>query len=163
MGPRSVAVVLPTNSLQLRPTNAWPSHSLSTGGRYPDPAQGAIACRVSPHLSQPTAGADFGRNSILPSVLSRFAGFHRYKSTWSTYIPIHGRRELSFLPRDSNRSRVEFSTAERFEPSSRTLLIGEQPNPWGLLQSQDRASRHRGAEPWRRCERSAKTSLLSPE
>ena len=27
----------------------------------------------------------------------------------------------------------------RFEPSSRTLLIGEQPNPWGLLQSQDRA------------------------
>ena len=53
--------------------------------------------------------------------------------------------------------------SRRFEPSSRTLLIGEQPNPWGLLQSQDRASRHRGAEHCRRCERSGSTSLLSPE
>jgi hypothetical protein len=24
------------------------------------------------------------------------------------------------------------SVSQRFEPSSRTLLIGEQPNPWGL-------------------------------
>ena len=55
------------------------------------------------------------------------------------------------------------TVSRRSEPSSRTLLIGEQPNPWDLLQPQDRASRHRGAEPWRRCERSAKTSLLSPE
>jgi len=31
----------------------------------------------------------------------------------------------------------------RFEPSSRTLLIGEQPNPWKLLHLQDRMSRHR--------------------
>ena len=31
----------------------------------------------------------------------------------------------------------------RFEPSSRTLFIGEQPNPWDLLQPQDRTSRHR--------------------
>ena len=35
------------------------------------------------------------------------------------------------------------STSERFEPSSRTFLIGEQPNPWDLLQPQDKVSRHR--------------------
>ena len=34
----------------------------------------------------------------------------------------------------------------RSEPSSRTTLIGEQPNPWNLLQLQDVLSRHRGAE-----------------
>lgn len=31
----------------------------------------------------------------------------------------------------------------RSEPSSRTTLIGEQPNPWDLLQPQDVMSRHR--------------------
>ena len=37
----------------------------------------------------------------------------------------------------------------RSEPSSRTTLIGEQPNPWDLLQPQDVMSRHRGAEQYR--------------
>ena len=50
----------------------------------------------------------------------------------------------------------------RSEPSSRTALIGEQPNPWDLLQPQDAMSRHRGAKPRRRCELSAAISLLSP-
>jgi hypothetical protein len=31
----------------------------------------------------------------------------------------------------------------RSEPSSRNLLTGEQPDPWDLLQPQDRMSRHR--------------------
>ncbi len=31
----------------------------------------------------------------------------------------------------------------RSEPSSRTALMGEQPNPWDLLQPQDAMSRHR--------------------
>ena len=53
-------------------------------------------------------------------------------------------------------------TCRRSKPSSRTLLIGEQPNPWGLLQSQDRVSRHRGAEHRRRYGRLGGTSLLSP-
>jgi hypothetical protein len=35
---------------------------------------------------------------------------------------------------------------QRFEPSSRTPLIGEQPNPWNHLQLQDGTSRHRGAK-----------------
>ena len=53
--------------------------------------------------------------------------------------------------------------SRRSEPSSRAALRGELPHPWGLLQSQDATSRHRGAEPGRRCGRSDQTSLLSPE
>src|SRR6266542_6466813 len=48
----------------------------------------------------------------------------------------------------------------RFKPSSRTALIGEQPNPWDLLQPQDAMSRHRGAKPPRRCELLGEISLL---
>ena len=55
------------------------------------------------------------------------------------------------------------TVSRRSEPSSRTALIGEQPNPWDLLQPQDAMSRHRGAKPLRRCELSAAISLLSPE
>src|SRR5512134_39532 len=52
--------------------------------------------------------------------------------------------------------------SRRSEPSSRTALMGEQPNPWDPIQPQDAMSRHRGAEPSRRCELLEKTSLLSP-
>src|SRR3954462_5582026 len=52
--------------------------------------------------------------------------------------------------------------SRRSEPSSRTALIGEQPNPWDLLQPQDAMSRHRGAKPPRRYGRSEAISLLSP-
>ena len=51
----------------------------------------------------------------------------------------------------------------RSEPSSRAALMGEQPNPWDLLQPQDATSRHRGAKPPRRCELLGEISLLSPE
>jgi hypothetical protein len=54
------------------------------------------------------------------------------------------------------------TVSRRSEPSSRTALIGEQPNPWDLLQPQDAMSRHRGAKPRRRCELSGGISLLSP-
>ena len=54
------------------------------------------------------------------------------------------------------------TVSRRFKPSSRTSLIGEQPNPWDLLQPQDVMSRHRGAEPTRRCELLGGISLLSP-
>ncbi len=43
------------------------------------------------------------------------------------------------------------TVSRRSEPSSRTTLMGEQPNPWDLLQPQDVMSRHRGAKPPRRC------------
>src|SRR4249919_571998 len=55
------------------------------------------------------------------------------------------------------------TVSRRSEPSSRTALIGEQPNPWDLLQPQDAMSRHRGAKPRRRYELSGAISLLSPE
>ena len=42
------------------------------------------------------------------------------------------------------------TVSRRFEPSSRAALMGEQPNPWDLLQPQDVTSRHRGAKPLRR-------------
>src|SRR5574344_2278912 len=44
------------------------------------------------------------------------------------------------------------TVSRRFEPSSRTTLMGEQPNPWNRLPLQDAMSRHRGAKPPRRCE-----------
>ena len=53
--------------------------------------------------------------------------------------------------------------SRRSEPSSRTLLIGEQPNPWELLHPQDRMSRHRGAKQGRLCGLLGPISLLSPE
>ena len=52
--------------------------------------------------------------------------------------------------------------SRRSEPSSRTALMGEQPNPWDRLQPQDAMSRHRGAKPLRRYGRSGAISLLSP-
>ena len=55
------------------------------------------------------------------------------------------------------------TVSRRSKPSSRTTLIGEQPNPWDLLQPQDVTSRHRGAKPLRRYELLGGISLLSPE
>ena len=55
------------------------------------------------------------------------------------------------------------TVSRRSKPSSRTALIGEQPNPWDLLQPQDVMSRHRGAKHRRRCELLGGISLLSPE
>src|SRR4029077_13210069 len=54
------------------------------------------------------------------------------------------------------------TVSRRSEPSSRTALMGEQPNPWDLLQPQDATSRHRGAKPGRRCGLLGPISLLSP-
>ena len=54
------------------------------------------------------------------------------------------------------------TVSRRSKPSSRTTLIGEQPNPWDLLQPQDVMSRHRGAKQCRRYELLGIISLLSP-
>ena len=54
------------------------------------------------------------------------------------------------------------TVSRRSEPSSRATLMGEQPNPWNLLQLQDVTSRHRGAKPPRRFELLGEISLLSP-
>ena len=67
---------------------------------------------------------------------------------------------LNFPSPTTDRDRT---VSRRSEPSSRATLIGEQPNPWDLLQPQDVTSRHRGAKPLRRCELLGVISLLSPE
>ncbi len=54
------------------------------------------------------------------------------------------------------------TVSRRSEPNSRTTLIGEQPNPWDLLQPQDVMSRHRGAKRSRRYGLLEIISLLSP-
>src|SRR3546814_14774738 len=68
-----------------------------------------------------------------------------------------------------NSSQISTPTADRdqtvsrrSEPSSRTTLIGEQPNPWDLLQPQDVMSRHRGAKRFLRYELLGIISLFSP-
>ena len=66
---------------------------------------------------------------------------------------------LKSLPAAEDRDRT---VSRRSKPSSRTALMGEQPNPWDLLQPQDAMSRHRGAKPPRRCELLGEISLLSP-
>jgi hypothetical protein len=67
---------------------------------------------------------------------------------------------LKFLTPTTDRDRT---VSRRSEPSSRATLMGEQPNPWDLLQPQDVTSRHRGAKPLRRYELLGAISLLSPE
>ncbi len=67
---------------------------------------------------------------------------------------------LKIPPRAADRDRT---VSRRSEPSSRASLMGEQPNPWDLLQPQDETSRHRGAKHRRRYELLGGISLLSPE
>ena len=70
-----------------------------------------------------------------------------------------GADPINFPTPTADRDRT---VSRRSEPSSRTTLIGEQPNPWDLLQPQDVMSRHRGAKHCRRYELLGSISLLSP-
>ncbi len=67
-----------------------------------------------------------------------------------------GSTPLNSSTRIADRDRT---VSRRSEPSSRTTLIGEQPNPWDLLQPQDVMSRHRGAKHCRRYELLGSISL----
>ena len=77
----------------------------------------------------------------------------------------HGPLVLVSAPRKSHAPAIDRdrTVSRRSEPSSRATLMGEQPNPWDLLQPQDVTSRHRGAKPLRRYELLGGISLLSPE
>ena len=77
----------------------------------------------------------------------------------------HGPLVLVSEPRKSPAPTIDRdrTVSRRSEPSSRATLIGEQPNPWDLLQPRDVTSRHRGAKPLRRSELLGGISLLSPE
>jgi len=98
------------------------------------------------------------------------SGLHRYKSITHSDVAIGSRRVFLSLRVQTVQDATHVacfmlhdSCSERFEPSSRAFLIGEQPNPWDLLQPQDKTSRHRGAELRRRYGLLGGTSLLSPE
>src|SRR3954462_15865717 len=66
---------------------------------------------------------------------------------------------LKYPKRTADRDRT---VSRRSKPSSRTALMGEQPNPWALLRPRDAPSRHRGAKRSRRYGLLGKISLLSP-
>ena len=102
-------------------------------------------------------------SAVIPSI-------HSYSAVPLARQPIHqryvhpgplvlGTNPLNFPTPTADRDRT---VSRRSKPSSRTTLIGEQPNPWDLLQPQDVMSRHRGAKRFRRCGLLGTISLLSP-
>ena len=103
--------------------------------------------------------------SVLISSKRSYSAVHRAVQLIHQRFVQHGplvleSSPLKLLTITTDRDRT---VSRRSEPSSRATLMGEQPNPWDLLQPQDVTSRHRGAEPPRRCELLGETSLLSPE
>ena len=102
-------------------------------------------------------------SAVIPSALS-------YPAMLLAEQPVHqrcvhpgplvlGTALLKYPTPTADRDRT---VSRRSKPSSRTTLIGEQPNPWDLLQPQDVMSRHRGAKHPRRYELLVGISLLSP-
>ncbi len=102
----------------------------------------AVICSERGHPAMPLAGQLVYQRFVHPGPL------------------VLGTDPLKFPTPTADRDRT---VSRRSEPSSRTTLIGEQPNPWDLLQPQDVMSRHRGAKPRRRCELLGGISLLSLE
>ena len=102
-------------------------------------------------------------SAVIPSVGSQpampLAGQLAHQSYVHPGPLVLGTAFLKSLPAAEDRART---VSRRSKPSSRTALMGEQPNPWDLLQPQDAMSRHRGAKPSRRYGLLGKISLLSP-
>src|SRR6201993_2206262 len=102
-------------------------------------------------------------SAFIPSVHSYPATLLAERQVHQRYVqpgPLVLRSDpLNFPTPTADRDRT---VSRRFEPSSRTTLIGEQPNPWDLLQPQDVMSRHRGAKRFRRYGLLGIISLLSP-
>ena len=102
-------------------------------------------------------------SAVIPSVLSYPAVPLARQQVHQRYVHpgplVLGTAPLKSRTPTADRDRT---VSRRSKPSSRTTLIGEQPNPWDLLQPQDVMSRHRGAKHSRRCELLGSISLLSP-
>ena len=92
-------------------------------------------------------------SAVIPSTLSHPALLLAKQLVHQRYVhpgPLVLRTNpFKYLTPTADRDRT---VSRRSKPSSRTTLIGEQPNPWDLLQPQDVMSRHRGAKLRRRCE-----------
>ena len=102
-------------------------------------------------------------SAVIPSVLSYPAVPLARQLVHQRYVHpgplVLGAAPLKSPTPTADRDRT---VSRRSKPSSRTTLIGEQPNPWDLLQPQDVMSRHRGAKPPRRYGLLGAISLLSP-
>ena len=102
-------------------------------------------------------------SAVIPSVLSYPAMLLAEQLVHQRYVHpgplVLGADPLNSPKPTADRDRT---VSRRSKPSSRTTLIGEQPNPWDLLQPQDVMSRHRGAKLLRRCGLLGGISLLSP-
>ena len=87
-------------------------------------------------------------SAFIPSIFSYPAVPLAWQLVHHWYVhpgPLVLRTDLLKLPTPTtDRDRT---VSRRSEPSSRTALMGEQPNPWNRLQLQDAMSRHRGAKP----------------
>ena len=110
-----------------------------------------------------------GFRAYMPSAL--ILAVHRYpamllaeQQVHQRYVPpnplVLGRKPRKSPAPTTDRDRP---VSRRSKPSSRTAFIGEQPNPWDLLQPQDATGRHRGAKPPRRYGLLGEISLLSLE
>ena len=102
-------------------------------------------------------------SAVIPSVLSYPAMPLARQQVHQRYVHpgplVLGATPLNSPTPTADRDRT---VSRRSKPSSRTALIGEQPNPWDLLQPQDAMSRHRGAKQCRRYGLLGIISLLSP-
>ena len=102
-------------------------------------------------------------SAIIPSVHSYAALQLAPQQLHQRYVHpgplVLGTNPLNIPTPTADRDRT---VSRRSEPSSRTTLIGEQPNPWELLHPQDVMSRHRGAKRCRRYGLLGIISLLSP-
>ena len=102
-------------------------------------------------------------SAVIPSVHSYPAMLLAEQLVHQWYVHpgplVLGTNPVKFPTPMADRDRT---VSRRSEPSSRTTLIGEQPNPWDLLQPQDVMSRHRGAKRPRRYGLLGVISLLSP-
>ncbi len=103
------------------------------------------------------------RSAVIPSVHSYPALPRARQQVHQRYVHpgplVLGTAPLKSPTPTADRDRT---VSRRSKPSSRTTLIGEQPNPWDLLQPQDVMSRHRGAKRFRRYGLLGIISLLSP-
>jgi len=102
-------------------------------------------------------------SAVILSVLSYPAMLLAQQQVHQRYVHpgplVLGTAPLKYPTPTADRDRT---VSRRSKPSSRTALIGEQPNPWDLLQPQDAMSRHRGAKQCRRYGLLGIISLLSP-
>ena len=95
---------------------------------------------------------------------------YRYRAMPLAGQPVHERSlrpgplvlRTSSLNTPTPTTDTDRTVSRRSEPSSRTSLTGEQPDPWKMLLLQDEMSRHRGAKQRRLCELLGAISLLSP-